>query len=607
MKKIIVAILALTMVFGLCACGGKKGSTNSLSVCIASEPQTLDPALNSAVDGATMLAHLFSGLAKWAQKDDGTLEIVADVAEELVAPVDNGDGTFTYTYTIRDGAKWSDGKDVTAGDFVFAWNRAASYALAADYSYMFELVKGYAEIWEEVPTGEKDEEGNDLYTQANPDAKLAVEAKDDKTFVVTTTGNVPYWNELLAFPTFFPVREDVVDNDGAWAADPKTYVSNGMYTLTDWEHNSVITLTKNENHADAKLCTMPEIKFYLSDDANNMLSNFKNGEWLLIDDVPTNEIASLKKDYPDEFVVEGQIGTYYVSWNMNFDVSPAGKTLTPVEQAEVRNALSLVFDRNYICEDVAQGGQVPASSFVAMGITEPAGTQFYKAAGKAGNPYFGYYDVSKEALEDNYAQALEVLGKYYTVADGKVTNFPTLTYLYNTNDAHKAIAEYLQSALAGIGINMQLENQEWATFLETRKNGDFSIARNGWVADYNDGICFLDMWITASGNNDCQFGKGANTGNKVYSLDLTDCGDTLKVENGTWAETYDVVIGKIKSCTDLEQRNKLMHKAEDLLMSTGAICPLYFYTDLYMISEKVEGFFSNPLGYKYFMYTTIAK
>ena len=152
---------------------------------------------------------------------------------------------------------------------------------------------------------------------------------------------------------------------------------------------------------------------------------------------------------------------------------------------------------------------------------------------------------------------------------------------------------------------MNMENQEWATFLNTRKAGDYSIARNGWVADYNDPICFLDMWTTASGNNDVQFGKGDHADVKNYSIDLTPFGLDTKVENGTWAETYDVLISAIKSCTDPETRFAMMHVAEDMLMETGCICPIYYYTDLFMISDSVDGFFSNPLGYKYFMYTTV--
>ena len=617
MKKILALLLAAAMVFALAACGSSEApaateapadateapaeaAASSLAVCLASEPDTIDPALNSAVDGATLVSHLFSGLAKWAQDETGALVIVPDAAAELPEGVANEDGTVTYTYTLRDGLKWSDGQPVTAADFAFAWNRAASPALAADYGYMFDVVDGYAEMWE------TDADGNIV----NPDAKLNVTAVDEKTLEVTLANSVAYWNELLAFPTYFPVREDVVA-DEAWATDPSTYVSNGAYTMTGWEHNSVITLEKNPNYVDADEILMDKIEFYLSDDSNNMLTNFENGTWQLIDDVPTNEIANLKTEYPDEFVVAGQIGTYYVCWNINEAILPASSTLTGAEaeaaKAEIRNAIALLFDRNYIVEEIGQAGQVPASSFVAMGMTNPDGTQFYETAGSS-DEYNGYYNVSADAFEANFAQAVETLKKYYTYdeATGMFTDFPTLTYLYNTSEGHKAIGEYLQSALAGVGITMNLENQEWNTFLNTRKEGNYSIARNGWLADYNDPICFLDMWVTDSGNNDVQFGKGGHKDVAIYSLDLTDLGYELKVENGTWAQTYDELISLIKSCTDNEVRYELMHRAEDLLMSTGCIVPLYFYTDIYMLDDSVQGFFSNPLGYKYFMYCTVA-
>ncbi|MCR4763308.1 MAG: peptide ABC transporter substrate-binding protein [Lachnospiraceae bacterium] len=612
-KKLLSILLAGSMVVSLAACGGASGGTTSpaesgqstdaasdtgagaatadgLNVCLASEPATLDPALNSSVDGATMILHMFSGLAKWGQKSDGTLEIVPDLATELPDGVENTDGTVTYTYTLKDGLKWSDGSDLTAGDFEFSWKRAASADLAADYGYMFEVVKGY----EEASEGDG--------------SALAVEATDDKTLVVTLNNAVAFWNELLAFPTYMPVKSDAVANE-SWATDPSTLVCNGPYTMTAWDHNSVITLAKNDSFYDAASVTMPKINFYLSDDANNQLTNFENGSWQMIDDVPTNEIANLKTKYPDEFVVAGQIGTYYVCWNINEEILPADLGLTGKEaeeaKNEIRNAISLLFDRNYIVEEIGQAGQVPASSFVAMGMTDADGSEFYKNAG--GNSYPGYYDVSREAFETNWGSALETLKKYYTFdeATAQFTNFPTLTYLYNTSESHKAIGEYLQNAMKAVGITMNLENQEWATFLETRKSGDYSIARNGWLADYNDPSSFLDMWTSGSGNNDVQFGKGANADVKAYSLDLTDLGYDTKVVDGTWAETYDVIIGLIKTCTDKETRYKLMHRAEDLLMSTGCICPLYFYTDIYMIDDSVKGFFSNPLGYKYFMYTTI--
>ena len=169
--------------------------------------------------------------------ETGKLVITADCATELPEGVVNEDGTVTYTYTLRDGLKWSDGKDLTAADFAFAWKRAASTALGADYGYMFEVVKGY------------------------PD-ELAVEAVDAKTLTVTLNNAVAYWNELLAFPTYFPVREDVVSNE-AWATDPSTYICNGPYTISHWEHNSVIVLSKNPNYYDADSITMNDIAFYI--------------------------------------------------------------------------------------------------------------------------------------------------------------------------------------------------------------------------------------------------------------------------------------------------------------------------------------------------------
>ncbi len=371
-----------------------NGNTESINVCLASEPDTLDPALNSAVDGATMISHLFSGLAKWSQDENGKLVIVPDCATELPAGVANEDGSVTYTYTLKDGLKWSNGDALTAKDFADSWKRAASDELAADYGYMFEVVKGYGT------------------------ADLAVEALDDKTLQVTLANAVSYWDELLAFPTYFPVHSSAMSNE-SWATSPETYICNGAYTISDWTHDSVITLKKNDSYHDAAAITMSEINCYLSDDANNMLANFKKGDWLLIDDVPTNEIATLKTEYPDEFVIAGQIGTYYVCWNINENILPEGSELTGVEaekaQAEIRNAIALLFDRNYIVESVAQGGQLPASSFVAMGMTNPDGTEFYKTAngGADANGYDGYYNVSKDALQSNVDSALEILGKYY--------------------------------------------------------------------------------------------------------------------------------------------------------------------------------------------------
>lgn len=581
-----------------------------LSLSLAGEPDMLDPALNSDVDSMTMCAHLFSGLAKWAPDKDGRPVIVADCAEELVEGVTNKDGTVTYTYKLRDGLRWSDGKALTAHDFVFAWNRAASPKFQADYSYMFDVIKGFNEVWELRFTGEYDEYGYPVYDSVDPDARLSVEAPDDKTLVVTLYNYVPYWNELLAFQTYYPVREDVVSNRD-WAKEPETYVNNGPYTITDWKHDICITLTKNENYIDADKVTMPELEFYLSDNADEILTNYKNGRWLFIDTVPEHKITEMLKDYPDEFVRTGVCGTYYSCWNITKEILPADSNLTGDEaekaRAEIRNAVNLLFDRNAIVDGFLMGGSVAASSFVAMGITNPDGTQFYKTANSTEDAFDGYFDTSASAYQDNCNAAVKTLKKYYKFneATGKFTNFPEITYTFNESSGHRIIAEYLAASLAKFGIPTYLVELEWNTFLDVRKNGQYLIARNGWIADYNDPICFLDMWTTDSGNNDAQFGRGEHEKVRIYSLDLTPYGYDINVKNGTWAQTYDLLISTIKKCTDNEIRYKLMHLAEDMIMSTGCIIPLYYYTDVYMIDESIDGFFTTPLGYKCFTYCTV--
>ena len=565
---------------------------NVIDVCLASEPFTMDPALNSSVDGSTMILHLFSGLARWAADESGAVILVPDCAKELAEGVENADGTVTYTYALRDGLKWSDGSDLTAQDFVYAWNRAADPATEADYAYMMDVIV------------------------RNADGTLAVNAPDKKTLTVTIANYIPYWNELLAFPTYMPVKKSAVEADsGNWANEAATYVSNGMYKLTGWEHDSLITIEKNPDHPDADLVTMDIIRFHLSDDAGGMLDGYLNHELQMIDDVPAQDIANLRVGAADELKIGGQLGTYYASFNVNRSLLPAGSTLTGAQaeaaNAQIRNALSLLINRNHITEDIARGGQMPASSLVAMGHTDADGlTEFYQNAGDpASNGYIGYYDVSPEAYDANVKAALETLKKYWTFdeAERKFTDAPVIDYIYNSSPAHGEIAEYIKNVFASYGIEMTVAGMEWDDFQEAKRKGEFTFARGGWISDFNDPISFLDMWVSGSGNNEAGLGKGEHAGAAVYDLDLTPYGIDVKVKDGTWAETYDRLIDVIRHTRDNDVRYKLMHLAEDMLMATGGVCPIYYYTDLYMIAPSVQGFFATPLGFKCFAYASIAR
>ena len=624
-KRLLTIILAMTvilaMIFTLGSCGnkekenggeaisGENASTNNegeteeeasierpplsgdkLAVSLASEPDSLDPAINATVDGGTMLVHLFSGLAKWSNDENGNPIIVPDLAEKLVEGEQREDGLIVYTYTLRDGAKWSDGEPLTSDDFVYAWKRASDSTTGGAYYYLFDAIDGYG-----IPE------------------ELNVAAIDERTLEVTLAAPCSYWNELLAFPAFFPVRENATE-DSQWAKEPLSLICNGPYKIDTWAHDREIVLVKNPNYHAQDSVKMEKIICNLTDDPENMLGNFKQGNWQFIDDVPSDQIDSLKESYPDEIAVKGDITTYYMFWNVNVDILPSNSQLTGAEaeaaRSEIRRAIGLLIDRNHIINEIVRGGQLPASSFVAMGITDAAGGEFYENANKeSGNGYVGYYDVSPEALEGNRNQAIEILKKYYQFDEslGVFTNVPNLTYLYNTSTGHQAIGQYLQQTLAEIGIGLSLEEQEFGDFVASRREGNYIISRNNWMADYNDPICFLEMWTTGSKNNDVQFGKGYNSDLAAYSLDLTGLGYTEKIEAGTWGETYDLLISKIRREKDKAKRYALLHKAEDMLMDTGCICPLFYFTDIYMLDNRVKGFYSNPLGYKYFMNTTISQ
>ncbi|MEG0321005.1 MAG: peptide ABC transporter substrate-binding protein [Oscillospiraceae bacterium] len=612
-KKLLTLLLSAAMIGAmLTACGpktpapdadatpGTEGEAFDLSLCIASEPQSIDPALNSAVDGAIMLQHMFEGLMKWA--DSGTAVNESAGAAKLVEGqaksyeiTENADGTVTYTFTLRDDIKWSDGKPVTAGDFVYAWQRLATPATAADYNYMIDMVVGADKVMYGTPV--LDANGNQVYitkddkgvevvveglefdkdgnlTSELPEGAtakndyadpttLAVSAPDDKTFVVTIINNCPYFLEICAFPATLPVRQDTIEANGdQWTFKPETFIGNGAYKMTTWEHNAKIVMVPSDTYYDYANLGPDSITFVLMDNNNAMLSGFQSGELQFIEDMPVDEIATLLKD--GKLNIVDYIGDYYVCFQ---------NQKAPFDNALVRKAFSLAIDRNYIVEKITQTGQVPATGFVPAGVYDAQGGGFddFRTVGT------DYWDASADAYKANCDEARALLAEAgYPNGEG----FPVVEYLYNTSDAHKAVGEALQEMWKQeLGVTVTLNNQEWNTFLQTRKDGNYGIARNGWIADYNDPMSFLDMWITGGGNNDAQYNNPA----------------------------YDELIFAAKKSTDPAERMKLMHQAEDMLIKEdNALAPLYFYTQKYMVADDVKGMFYTPLGYFFFQYCTKA-
>lgn len=544
MKKVLAIIMASVMVLALAACTDTTVDKDfELNVNFASEPQTIDPALNSAVDGAVMINHMFEGLYKWVDDGNGNATLALGQASDVQV---NDDKT-VYTFTIREDAKWSDGKAVTANDFVYAWQRLVDPATAADYSYMADILLNANEIM----AGEADK------------ATLGVEAVDERTLVVTLHTPCPYFEEIMAFPALMPVRQDMIEAGGdQWTFSIDTYVGNGPYKMESWEHGANIRIVKSETYYDYAKLGPKAINFKLMDDANAIYAAYQSGELNFIEEVPVAEIPALLES--GKLDIDPYIGTYYVC----FQTQKA-----PFDDVRVRKAFSLTIDRNYIVEQITQTGQVPATGFVPSGISDAEGVSGDDFRTVGGD----YMDVSKEAYAANCEEARRLLAEAgYANGEG----FPVVEYLYNTSESHKAIGEALQQMWqTELGVTVNLVNQEWNTFLQTRKEGNYSIARNGWIADYNDPMSFLDMWMTGGGNNDAQYSNAK----------------------------YDDLIKQAKSTNDPAERMKLMHEAEDILMGEDVVhAAIYFYTNKHM-SQGFNGMYYTPLGYYFFTYATPAK
>ncbi len=547
MALIMTAIMTGTLLLGCTKTKGnegeKPGDSNTPVVeetveqkivyNLGADPKTIDPQLNSAVDGSTIIHNAFEGL----MREDENSKIVPGTAEKYEV---SDDGT-VYTFHLRKDAKWSDGKPVVAGDFEYAWKRALNPKVAAEYAYQLFYIKNGAAYYNQEKVGGKVATAEDV----------GVKVIDDNTLEVTLESPVPYFLSLAAFPTYFPVRKDIIEgNEEKWTLKPDTYISNGPFKMSEWKEKESITFVKNENYWDAKNVKLETLEVKLIDDQITYLNAFKSGEIDVIESPPQAEIPTLldegtAKIYP-------YLGTYFYVINVSDkakDVDP--KAAEALSNPKFRKALSLAIDRQLIVDKVAQGGQAPATSYVPAGILDSIGKEFQKDYS------------SKGANIEEAKKLLEEAG--YPNGEGA----PTITFTFNTDQGHQNIAQAVQDMWkTNLGINAELKNEEWAVFQDTRNNFQYSMARHGWIADYNDPMTFLDMWTTGNGQN-----------NAGYSN-----------------KEYDKLIAQAKVELDDAKRTELLHKAEDILMDESPIIPLYYYTNVLCIDKNVKGTYKSPLG-----------
>ncbi|KOF55850.1 peptide ABC transporter substrate-binding protein [Clostridium sp. DMHC 10] len=467
-KSRIIAIAMSTLLVSslLAGCGNaSKSNTKSAEQIIrynlGANPKTIDPGLNSSVEGGTVIANAFEGLTDV----DANNKAYPGVAKSWDI---SSDGKH-YVFHLRKDAKWSDGKAVTAKDFEYAWKRALAPETASDYAYQLYYLKN-----------------GEAYNGGKVSAdQVGVKATDDYTLDVQLESSTPYFLSLLAFQTYMPVRKDVVTaHPKDWALNGSTYVSNGAFKMKNWKQKDKLEFVKNPYYWNKSQIKLDKLTYTVLDDATSYMSAYQSGQIDIIDTPPTEQTPSLLKQGKAKTYVN--IGTYYYSFNLDPKAKLDPAVAKAMNDAKVRKAISLAIDREALVKSVTKSGQYPSTSFVPRGMVESNGKDFKQK---------DYYSTKADTT-----QAKKLLSEAgYT--DGK--GFPTIELTYNTGDLHKSIAEAIQDMLKkNLNINITLRAVERKVQLdETTKHTYTGMARNGWSADYADPMTFLDMWVTSSGNN----------------------------------------------------------------------------------------------------------
>ncbi|MBB6716781.1 peptide ABC transporter substrate-binding protein [Clostridium gasigenes] len=531
MKKL--CALALSLVLGtsvLAGCGGKDSSASKQQVIynLGADPKTLDPQLNTASDAGNIILNAFDGLTRM-DKDSKAAPGVAETWD--VSP----DG-LKYTFHLRKNSKWSDGKDVTANDFKYAWLRALDSKTAADYAYQLYYIKG----------------GEEYNTNKGTAEQVGIKVVDDYTLEVELVAPTSYFTQLTAFATYMPVRKDIIEANGdAWATKPESYISNGPFKMTDFRMKDAIVLVKDENYWDAANVKLDKIDIRMVTENTTSYAEFKAGTFDMINEVPPAEVESALKD--KNAAVFKEFGTYFMCLNVGNNTDALNpEAVKALGNKKFRQALSVAVDRTALVENVTKGQQVPAVGFTPPGAPTPDGKDFSE---------------SKKYIEPtgNIEEAKKLLAEAgYPNGQG----LPKFNLSINSEGVHSAVAQYLQSVWKEIGVETEISSQEFKVYQQVRKDGKYMIGRHGWSGDYVDPITFLDMWITNGGNNEAGYSNAK----------------------------YDALIEEAKTTPDEAKKYEALRNAEDILMDEMPVIPLYYYTKVRAIKEDIKDLLISPLG-----------
>ena len=464
MKKslLIMTVVVLLAITALVGCGKKeeadpdskdaaKNIKQQITANLAGEPYTLDPAFASDTTSFWVIDHLYEGLYTYDEK--------GNIVEGAASKIEVSEDGKTYTFTIRDGAKWSNGDTLTAKDFEYSWKRVLNPETAAYDPSSFYYIKG----------------AEDYNTGKGTVENVGIKAVDDKTLVVELTSPLSYFSKVMMNQAYLPVNQKVVEANKDWAAEAEGIVTNGAYTAKSWMHNEELVLTKSSTYWNEKEITMNDITFKMVADATTYYQMFKTGELDLIQQLPIDSIDQEKSS--EDFVSHPEFSVYTYSFNVNEK---------PFNNKKIRQAFAYAIDRKAITENISKAGELPAYGYVPYGVKADSGKDFRDEAPK-------YYEFNAEKAKQLLAEGLKEEG---------LDKLPTVTFKYNTADNHKKIAEALQEMFKqNLGVDVKLENQEWKTYIDTFKQKNFQAGRMGWIGDFQDPLGVLHHYTTKDSSN----------------------------------------------------------------------------------------------------------
>jgi oligopeptide transport system substrate-binding protein len=494
--------------------GDTLAEDQSFDVSVLDQYKTLDPQLIEETIGNHIARQLFEGLTR--QDADGN--VIPAMATGWTTE-DNQ----TWTFNLRDDAVWSNGDPVTAQDFVYAWQRAADPATASPYAWYVELTS--MENAAEIVAGE-----------AEPET-LGVEAVDDHTLRVTLTQPLPFFPAMTTYSTLFPAHRATIEAHGNDWTNPANMVSNGAYMLDEIKVNEFTRLVKNPAYYDAEEVVIDEVTFFVVNDRNQSLTRYQAGEFDMMDELPAGTYPALEAEFPDETHSTPRLCSYYYAMNYTESGHEA------LKDERVRTALSYAVNRDVIVDQILKGGQAPAYNFT------------HEATAGFEMPEIYYADIP-------YGERLEMAKELMTEAGYGPDNPIELDLIYNTSDSHKAIATVISQMWKPLGVETELSNYEWQSYIDIRGAQNFDVARSAWCGDYNEASTFLDLVTTTHGAND---GKYSNA--EV---------DRLMAESRT-----------------MEDPNVAYTQVEQILADEMGIIPIYHYTQNFVLDPAIRNWPMN--------------